>query len=397
MAVNSYVTYLEKLEQHQLGVDAARCITVRNRNVVCNRCAQACAGGCIQLIQNQATEYELSINPKKCIGCGTCATSCPTGALIPRQPDDHALAREAASCMRATGGQVVFACADIYQAAQELINPDTVVGVPCVGRIDESLLAILVVSGAQSIRLVTGKCAECPHRNGVACAQKVCDTANTLFAAWQSEVRVQIATRFPPECRKDTHSAQYDQARREFLFAMKSEVAGAARDALDMSIDKFFDVQRPAPQHYHVTTDGTMPHFVPRRRQLLLDALEDMGTPADELIETRLWGHVIIKSDMCDSCRMCAVFCPSGALSKLVDEGVEVGLVHAPGYCLKCRTCEQVCPKGALSLSDEVFAQDLNAGIVERFDLARQSILEGDPDAIRKAMQQKINSPYIWG
>ena len=398
MAVADYIGLLERLEQHQLAVDARRCIMVRNRNVACSRCAASCTTGCISLVENESTEQELIVDPQKCIGCGTCATVCPTGAIEPRQPDDRQLAHAAASAMRATGGQVVFACADMLNAAQGKLDPDTVVGVPCVGRLDESMIVLLAAAGTREFRLVTGDCESCEHCSGAQCAARVVQSANVLLETWGSPARARISTRFPKECRLGSAGPAYDIGRREFLLAAKSEAAAAAHDALDHSIDRFFDVQRPLPQHQHVTADGTMPHFVPHRRQLLLESLDNLGEPADEMVETRLWGHVVIDAQKCNGCRMCAVFCPSGSLSKIIDQkGADIGLVHAPGYCLKCRTCEQICPEGALELSDAVFAVDMNAGIVERFPMENKSIYAADPDAMRKAMQEKIDSPFIWG
>ena len=57
-------------------VHRERCAKVRNRNVDCLKCAAACTSGCLSL-----DDGELVIDASKCVGCGTCATVCPTCAL----------------------------------------------------------------------------------------------------------------------------------------------------------------------------------------------------------------------------------------------------------------------------------------------------------------------------
>ncbi len=417
--ISRYAQLFERLQSLSLHVDEQRCLAVRNRNTPCGRCAAACASGCIHLKDN-----DIAVNPEKCIGCGTCASACPTEAIAPKLPDDRELALAAAQALAATRekmakteaasakapdsetentkdasrGAAVFACASLLEAAQRKLDPDTVVALSCLGRIDESLLAVLAAAGATDIYLVHGACETCAYAPGFAMARTVSETANTLFATWNAPTRVHVQPRFPSVCKK-RERAPYNAARREFLLGAKSAAQTAAHETTTFAIDDFFDAKRPGmagTKAPHVTLDGTLPHRVPRRRELLLDALAACGNPEDELIGTRLWGHVIIDADACRSCRMCAVFCPTGALAKC-DDGREVGIVHAPGACVKCRTCEQLCPSHALSISEEVFAVDIHAGYVEKCIMRNVSAEKSGPDAIRNSMSKLIDTKYLWG
>ena len=74
-------------------VHRERCAKVRNRNVDCLKCAAACTSGCIALVGG-----ELTIDAAKCVGCGTCATVCPTCALESLNPSDAELK---AACLHA--------------------------------------------------------------------------------------------------------------------------------------------------------------------------------------------------------------------------------------------------------------------------------------------------------
>ena len=112
--------------------------------------------------------------------------------------------------------------------------------------------------------------------------------------------------------------------------------------------------------------DGTLPHFIPDRRERLLDNLAALGEPEGGLLTGRLWGHVEIDTKACISCRMCATFCPTGALRKFDDEDGTLGLDHFPVDCVRCRCCEDICPEHAITVFSEALAEDLLQGVAER-------------------------------
>ena len=65
----SIVGVLDGVSSEAIVVHRERCAKVRNRNVACLKCADACTSGCIALVDG-----ELRVDAAKCIGCGTCAT-----------------------------------------------------------------------------------------------------------------------------------------------------------------------------------------------------------------------------------------------------------------------------------------------------------------------------------
>ena len=130
-------------------VHRERCAKVRNRNVDCLKCAAACTSGCISL-----EDGELVIDASKCVGCGTCATVCPTAALEARKPDDKDLLRAAAATLQANDGVAVIAEEAMLAAAAGKYDPAKVAAVKSLGRVDESLIAVLVAGGASSLSLI---------------------------------------------------------------------------------------------------------------------------------------------------------------------------------------------------------------------------------------------------
>ena len=147
--MSNVIGLFEKLESRDITVHQHRCVRVRNRNATCARCAEACTSGCISYGDN-----ELLIAPEKCIGCGTCATVCPTCALEAHRPNDAELLQTCLRALEATDGESIIACERVLEAVRGLFDPEKVVSVRCLGRVEESLLVELALAGAARITLV---------------------------------------------------------------------------------------------------------------------------------------------------------------------------------------------------------------------------------------------------
>ena len=80
-----------------------------------------------------------------------------------------------------------------------------------------------------------------------------------------------------------------------------------------------------------------------------------------------LVGAVVIDGTKCVSCRMCATFCPTGAIAKFDDADGTLGVTHTPGDCVKCGSCRDVCPADAITLLDAVSASWLTGGNRHRY------------------------------
>ena len=85
----SIVGVLDGVSSEAIVVHRERCAKVRNRNVACLKCADACTSGCIALVDG-----ELRVDAAGCIGCGV-RDCVPTSALEARNPSDAQLAQRA--------------------------------------------------------------------------------------------------------------------------------------------------------------------------------------------------------------------------------------------------------------------------------------------------------------
>lgn len=367
-------------------VHRERCAKVRNRNVDCLKCAAACTSGCIALVDG-----ELAIDAAKCVGCGTCATVCPTCALESLNPSDAELK---AACLRiARDGEVVIACSQMEEALGDLLVPGAAASVVCAGRVDESLLAGLAADGVGRVTVLCGDCERCAQRHGRDTAELVAETARQVLGAWSNQLEIVVTDVPPAGVLADGADAGAVEAARDAHFAQEPAcppIRGTEETSTGPSAGG--DAPKHPAHSLHVMKDGTLPHFIPDRRERLLDALAQLGEPASGKLETRLWGAVVIDGTKCVSCRMCATFCPTGAIAKFDDADGTLGVTHTPGDCVKCGSCRDVCPAGAIALLDAVPVSWLTDGSRHRYVMTPRPVsLTDNPHQILDTFRLDFN------
>ena len=409
------INLIDEMNSPLLAVEPQRCVLVRHRNGECLRCAAVCTTGAISL-----GEEGIVVSPEKCIGCGTCASACPTGCLTAANPTDEELFGAVEAALAENEGRVAIACERAFAMASgnrmkrdscDATAPSFVpgkiagatsdgrplVGVVCLGRVDESLLVEATARGARSIQLISGPCESCPHRCGGALSDEIIVSAETLLAALGTpspidRIRLQHASDTREILRlRPTASAQDDTNA-----VNAATVADASEDCLSESgypaAPPTGESQQDSrePQFAHVQADGTLPHFVPERRLRLFNSLKALGTPAAPTVTTRLWGQVTIDTELCRSCRMCTVFCPTGALTRFDAANDAFGVEHRSALCMQCRLCETICPEQAITVAEEVSADEFLSGKKLRFTMQPIGWNPGAEDSIASRMARFI-------
>lgn len=306
-----------------------RCVALRSRVCTCQRCVDACTARAIRV-----EEGELSFDGHRCMACGTCATACPTGAIVVLRPSDKELDTSLRRAFAHGDTTVVVACKHA-----DLAMPTSTAGadgastcrVPCLGRVDTSLLLGLAAQGASSIVLLSGHCPACENARGGAAAQQVAREARTLLNACGSQTRIELIERDNAD---ETGGASNLSA---------STAVGTGTEQLVATGPIKPDVQM-----------GCLPCHVPARRLRLFRNLKELGSPSDKPVQTRETLSLVIDTDACTGCGGCAFLCPTGALRLIAEDGRGKLLAHAPALCVACDLCEQSCPHQAISSAPEV-------------------------------------------
>lgn len=447
---------LQALQSDHVHVRQERCLLVRNRNAECLRCAQACTSGCISY--NEQTKM-LDIDQARCVGCGTCATACPTCALEARDPNDTELLARLQDALNASASKTIAIACEKAGIAQD----ERAVRLTCLGRIDESALLQLAAWGAREVTLTCGPCNACEHKPGRTVVEEVCESANTLLGLWDSTMHVELKevghaakpTGLPAQetdadgtaiqsaiaqadqqiqtadtGRAATHgeiapldqqlqtacadrtatkseiglvdqqlqTAGTDKAAEQSTATRDGDGANLSDETSDGETTATDQVDRPL-KRLKVMADGTLPHFVPDRRERLLDALADLGegpTNSRAMAHTRLWGHVVIDTDKCTSCRMCATFCPTGAIVKFDAPDGTFGVDHYAADCVKCLCCQAICRAQAIVVEDAVPANVLVNAVPERHAMHPVRVPKGGVHSIMNSMRDLLGLPEVF-
>lgn len=340
---------LAALERPALRIRPRQCSRLRHRKTSCSLCADVCPAGAISW-----GPTTLEVAAQQCSGCGQCAAVCPTGALESRTPTGPELVGRIRDAAKQTPA-VALACRAYVAAHPEVAG--TCVRVDCLGRIDESVLVGAVAWGAKQVLLIDGACEQCRNGGIHAALARIVERSNLLLGAFGASGEISVVGQVPGELISHGRAPVSAVSRRD-LFGMmvgrgrQTTAAGVAAVAVE--------VQEPTTAAS--LRVGELPTFVPTKRQLLLSALARLGQPtaADLPGGDGFWADVRF-TEKCTGCRMCAVFCPTSALSKAEDDGKPA--VHfTASKCTGCFLCRDICLWKAVQTSAAIDAERALSG-----------------------------------
>lgn len=403
--LDGVLTLFDSLNSPELGVHPERCVLVRNKHAQCLHCADVCASGAITFSEADG----LLIDPELCIGCGTCATACPTCALEALHPTDEEIAADLTrlatentpedskplfvSCARATkrakDAWEAEAHRSFLKKPEGEFDPSGLIQVACLGRLDESFYAQAAVHGFHEVNLVCASCETCRYHKGGELALDVRASALNLLDAHGFTMDVDILEEVPGELLQ-TGAAKgafaYDESRRSVLTFANH----AAQDSVQTMLELKQEAEEvPLGRRLRVQENGALPQFLPTRRRRIFNSLTYLGKPVYQTMKTRLWGQVSIDDDKCNSCRMCATFCPTGALAKFDEDG-NIGVDHRSYLCVQCTMCQSICPKEAITVHNEVSLSDFEEGVVQHIPMKPLDWTPNKPDSMVKKMTKFI-------
>lgn len=362
------MTLADSLGSQHVLVAPRRCVSVKNRHSTCTRCADICPTDAITVESNKVT-----LTHAQCVGCCSCTTVCPTEALVPLAPTDADLKARVAEVRKKTGSLLCFACARM--AAKQVADPQRFVEVPCLARVEESLILQQILDGVDRVVLVDGNCKTCKLQVCGPIIQMVVSTSNDLLEARGNAVRVQRVSAFPEEViDPEQHVMTVGEERRAVLQGSAHSVKGALGRAVGalakMQASK--DSTSAAVLGAMGLTDekDVLASLEDPQRQVnLLDALYELGQNEDAQVVTRYFGTFSHDYNKCRKCGVCSRVCPTKALRqsrKRVDGFSNVWLEHSASECVQCRLCADICFRECISISPLV-----SLGSVFSFDLVR--------------------------
>jgi ferredoxin len=333
VAANSPETFDRKgVETHM-----DRCVHTRHRLASCARCVQACPVGAVSLTK------AISVDTAKCTGCGVCTTVCPSGAFEAASPGALELCSLAEAQARRSK-KVTFRCENHPDGVDK--KPEDAINVPCIGRIDESILLAAVAAGAKTVRLLDGGCQRCERKRGSDVAICAAQQVNFLLESLGVLSRLQIVSQpsSGATLRKVQAARPGVMSRRDFFAMLWGARTGERITSARVSEES---QRNRAPLRASIVEDVK---YIPAKWRILSTSIRNLGAaPRRSMFSGDLWANVAINGN-CNGCLMCASSCPTGALAKIEQDG-KVGLSFTAAHCTACNLCTEVCFRNCLSVT----------------------------------------------
>ncbi|MDO4182623.1 MAG: 4Fe-4S binding protein [Coriobacteriia bacterium] len=336
-----------------------RCLPVRHRKARCRQCVDVCPAQAVTVKENK-----VQVDHSQCVGCGACTTVCPAEALVPLDPPDAKLQSDAELLLQHAAekglpeGTVCVACA--RKAARHEADDQAFVEVPCLCRVHESFLVGLVARGATDLALVDADCATCKLGHCEETTNRVVESATKLLEAQGCDARIRRTSHFP-QGMPGYRARALSETRRAFF----TSSADSGKKAAEKTA-RFF-IRREAQKDttvamvldaFGLTAEQEADLVEPHRRTHLIDALYEVGQPAQETLDSRLFGSVEIDNGKCNICNICTVVCPTKALHRSDKDGKDAPgsalISFWPSDCIQCHLCEDVCFRKCVTVGSEV-------------------------------------------
>jgi ferredoxin len=297
------------------------CAHSRSEIEGCNACIEICSTQAIR-----ADGDHVAVDPHLCMGCGACATVCPSGAMgyqYPRPEDRGAQLRQLLAAYRNAGGS--DACVVFHNGG------DT-----------RETLAQAAASGfglpARALPLQTWQVASTGldlllPAIAYGASQVVVVASGAEDAEYVRALRAQMAIG-----QALVSALGYSGRHFEVVEAADAEALAGAFASLAPAATV------PAPATFALSND---------KRTAIEFAVEHLVKHAPQRVEVLAlptgapFGQVLVDKARCTMCMSCVGACPSSAL---LDGGDRPLLKFLERNCVQCGLCEATCPEDAIRL-----------------------------------------------
>lgn len=304
--------------------NASICAHSRSEITACTSCIDACTTNAIQ-----SAGEGVVVDPYLCQGCGSCSTSCPTGAISYVYPTASDAIEKTRQLI---GDKHVDTLLLHTQSEQTLVDahafkettlPLVVEEVSAFGL---DYWSAMVCSGVQRILLVTDSDAEDVNR-------RVLSSQAKLFHRMLSGLRI------------DTLVVQ--------LVAPESAIALADSPVSPSKLSELkpeqFAPQANKRQNIRMAFDSLASQFAP-------------VSAAQTLTRDAPFGRIKVNQTDCTLCMACVSVCPGKAL---LDGQDSPALRMVEANCVQCGVCEQACPESAIELEPRFLYDGIAARKIE--------------------------------
>ncbi len=308
------------------------CAHSRNEKTGCSACIDVCSASAIS---SEKSRQQIKVNPNLCVGCGTCTTVCPTGALTyayPRASDQGVKLKTMLGTYTRSGGKNAALLLHSQQGGTRLLGD-----LGRAAQLDRDTHGV----PARVIPLALW------HTSSLGL-----EVWLTAIAYGASQVWVLMT---------DEEAPQYAEALSSQMAVAQAILTGLgytgehfrvlhARDARDLAeLDR--ELQAAPAQSVGRAASFAVQADKRATLELVLDHLMAQAPVKPEVIALPATGSPLgalkLNKDACTLCLSCINACPASALQ---DNAESPQLKFIEKNCVQCGLCVTTCPEKALSL-----------------------------------------------
>ena len=373
LSLETLSTILDEFGGAPVSVHGERCLNFRHKDANCRLCVDSCPTEAIRLqpagfwpASSAAETTALPPGPKeprldaeRCVSCGLCLHLCPTEAFTQRGTPESTTAQTVALT---PGDAVALVCPQHPEPDRTRAPVDVVVRHKrCLAALSISRLLELSDGGRRAVWLDDSPCAECPIGRVQPLIARAVTAANEMLQAFGRAPRIRTHQGHDgelldtPTQRRVIDGDRPELSRRHFFETLGQLMRRTAVTAIAESLPT------PTPSG-PLPVEQRLPQRIPQERQRLFRQLKRLGTPVVEPLPaaTVPFAEILIDGDACSACRLCARFCPTGALHFATD-AERFALYVKPALCLDCGLCAAACPENAIRFGTAIAPEALIA------------------------------------
>ncbi len=341
--------HLERL-LHRVGgaqatVETARCLREHSGLSDCHLCVKSCP---VQSIDLGGGVHVLN----HCTGCGVCLTVCPVSAFDLNGAATGQLLSQVASRVRESSS-LLMTCEQSADA------PSADLILPCLARLDETLLLGALALGARQVHLTRGLCENCPYLEAMPRYRRMLGRVRTWSRALPGSseriMEVEEGSRGQQE-----RSTAMGPDRRAFFTWVRSEGMQLVTSFFD-DFSQGFQGRRVAQGISLPLKNRILPQFLKKL------GAEQRGVPYDP---EGPFAELLLDEVKCNACEACVQVCPTGAIERAGGEDAFCLTLDA-SRCVNCALCLDTCIPNALT-----YRQGIS---LKRIALRDQEILVNKP------------------
>ena len=312
------------------------CAHSRNEKTGCHACIDVCSASAIS---SERDRQQIKVNPNLCVGCGTCTTVCPSGALTyayPRASEQGVKIKTLLSTYARSGGKEAALLLHSQEGGTRLLGD--------LGR------------AAQLDRGTQGATHGVPAR---VLPIALWHTSSLGLEVWLTAVAYGASQVWV--LMTDEEAPQYHEAIRSQMAVAQAILTGLgyqgehfrvlhARDARDLAaLDG--DLQAVPAQGVSRSAGFAVQSDKRATLELVLDHLIEHAPVKTNVIALPAYGSPLgalkLDKDACTLCLSCINACPASALQ---DNQESPQLKFIEKNCVQCGLCVTTCPEKALAL-----------------------------------------------